>query len=243
MKEEAMEEETREEVKKGAATVALFSAQVIVLGLLLLAALLVFILVARQVFVKGGTPFDREVFAWLAPYVNERNNRIVHAFTQLGSSRFLLPAHAVLVIYYAFIRRHRWYSIKIPVIGLSSLGLMSALKHLFNRPRPDIPLLYEASGLSFPSGHALTGVTFFGLLIYLIYNSAWRPWIKWIVIPLLVLLTLFIGFTRVYLRVHYPTDVIAGFCVGLLWLAASLWLLGRMERFSRRRVAPELTGD
>jgi undecaprenyl-diphosphatase len=116
---------------------------------------------------------------------------------------------------------------------------MFILKTLFNRPRPDLPLLFEAKGLSFPSGHALMSVTFYGLMIYIVYNSpiVGRPWkVLWIV--LLVVLIIMIGMTRIYLRVHYASDVIAGYSMGFLWLVFAVWMLNRMEKYSRRKIDP-----
>ena len=115
---------------------------------------------------------------------------------------------------------------------------MFILKRLFNRSRPDIPLLHEAEGLSFPSGHALMSVTFYGILIYIVYKTFKQKSIKWILISLLMFLIVIIGFTRIYLRVHYTTDVIAGYCIGFLWLVFAVWLLNKMEKYSKRNIDP-----
>ena len=168
--------------------------------------------------------------------VNDRNNEIILFFTQLGSHKFLIPANLVMIAFFLF-RKHKWYSIKIPAIALSSLGLMALLKQLFSRPRPGIPLLYSAKGLSFPSGHALMSITFYGLLIYITYKLVKKGWIRWSIIVLLMLLIAFIGFTRIYLRVHYASDVIAGYSIGFLWLVFSIWMLNRMEKYSQRNLA------
>jgi undecaprenyl-diphosphatase len=112
------------------------------------------------------------------------------------------------------------------------------LKNLFGRHRPLIPLLEEARGLSFPSGHALMSVTFYGLLIYIAWHSIQNKGLKWTLITALLILILFIGFSRIYLRVHYTTDVLAGFATGFLWLVISLWVLKQFERYSRRKVNP-----
>ena len=157
-------------------------------------------------------------------------------FTFLGTHNFLIPANLVLIAYFLFIKRHKWYSIKVPAIALTSLALMFSLKYLFGRPRPDVPLIFHADGLSFPSGHALFSISFYGLLIYIIYKMVESRWLRWLLIIFLFLLAMIIGFSRVYLRVHYATDVIAGFCVGFLWLVFAIWLLNRMERFSRKKL-------
>ena len=224
--------------KKAWAAIALLSAEMLLILALFITALLAFAYLIRKVIVLQRTAFDENVFAFLQNYVSERNNNLMLFFRFLGTHKFLIPANLVLIAYFLFIKRHKWYSIKVPAIALTSLGLMFGLKYLFGRPRPDVPLLFQAEGLSFPSGHALFSITFYGLLIYLTYKSVKAAWLKWTLISLLVLLSMIIGFSRVYLRVHYATDVIAGFCVGFMWLVFAIWLLNRMERYGRRKIDP-----
>jgi undecaprenyl-diphosphatase len=164
-------------------------------------------------------------------------------FTALGKHTFLIPANIALIIIFLFIKQHRWYSIKVPAIGLSSLALMFLLKNIFGRHRPDIPLLEEARGLSFPSGHALMSVTFYGLLIYIVWKMVKRKWLKWTLVILLALLINVIGFSRIYLRVHYASDVLAGFATGFLWLVFSIWALNRIEKFSNKKVDPVVASE
>ncbi|HEV7332658.1 MAG TPA: phosphatase PAP2 family protein [Flavisolibacter sp.] len=225
-------------VRSAWAAVALLSVEMLLIIVLFLASLLSFAYLIRRVIVLQNTGFDEEVFNFLQSYVSETNNKVMLALTFLGTHNFLIPANLVLIAYFLFIRKHKWYSIKVPAIALTSLGLMFGLKHFFGRPRPDVPLLFEANGLSFPSGHALFSVTFYGLLVYIIYKGVKNAALRWGLIVFLVVLMLLIGFSRVYLRVHYATDVIAGFCVGFMWLAFGIWLLNRMERYSRREIDP-----
>lgn len=223
-------------VKKFWAGLALLSVEMAIVVSLFICALVVFIFVTRRIFVLHRTEFDNRVFNYLGRYVTEQNNDVILFFTFLGSHQFLIPANLTLIAYYLFIRKHKWHSIKVPAIAISSLVLMFVLKRLFNRPRPGIPLLYEAKGLSFPSGHALMSVTFYGLLIYIVFKTYRDKDWKWIIISLLILLILIIGFTRVYLRVHYTTDVIAGYCIGFLWLVFAIWFLNRLEKYSKQKL-------
>ena len=175
------------------------------------------------------------------PYVNDTMNSIMVAITFLGTHEFLIPANLVLIVYFLFIKKHRWYSIKVPVVALGGVLLMFFLKFLFNRPRPLIPLLEEAKGLSFPSGHALMSVSFYGLLMHLIWHNIKNPpWLRYTLIVLLILLVLAIGFSRVYLIVHYASDVIAGFAMGVIWLSLSIWSIRRIENYSRKEIEPEI---
>ena len=225
-------------VKKGWAAVALLSVEMVIVLVIFIISLIAFVFITRKVFILKDEQFDYRVFGFLQSHVSEKTNNVMLFFTFLGTHLFLIPANLVLIVYFLFIKKHRWYSIKIPVIALSSLALMFLLKNLFGRHRPDIPLLREAQGLSFPSGHALMSVTFYGLLIYIVWQTVSRKWLKWLLVILLLLLILIIGFTRIYLRVHYPSDVFAGFAIGFLWLVISVWIMDRVERFSKRKVIP-----
>jgi len=225
-------------IKKGWAELALLSAEMIVVIILFILSLITFIFVTRNIFFLRDETVDYKVFNYLKDHVTPAKNSIMLFFTFLGTHLFLIPANLLMIVYFLFIKKHRWYSIKIPVIAISSLLLMFLLKNLFGRERPDIPLLKEAAGLSYPSGHALMSVTFYGLLIHIVWKTKWKGWIKWILVSLLIVLILFIGFTRIYLRVHYPSDVLAGFATGFLWLVISIYIVGRIEKFSRRKVNP-----
>jgi undecaprenyl-diphosphatase len=87
----------------------------------------------------------------------------------------------------------------------------------------------QQKGLSFPSGHAIMSMTFYGLLIYIFNHSVEHPALRIILCGLLVVLVLLIGFSRVYLRVHYASDVLAGFIIGFLWLLISLVTVAKIE--------------
>ena len=211
------------------------SVEMTIVLVLFVIALTAFVYITRRVFVLNKTKLDTAVFNYLKAHVSERNNDIMEVFTFLGTHQFLIPANLSLIAYFLFIKKHRWYSIKIPAIALSSLGLMFLLKGLFDRERPTIPLLFHAKGLSFPSGHALMSVTFYGLLIYMIFKSVKNPTLKWTLIGLLIILIMIIGMSRVYLRVHYATDVIAGYCIGFLWLVFTVWMLNKIEKHSKHK--------
>jgi undecaprenyl-diphosphatase len=235
-----MVQRVRERVKKFWASLALLSIEMLVVLTVFVVSLIVFVLVTRRIFHLRNESLDFQVFDALKPFVNETTNKFMVAITFLGKHEFLIPANLILIAFFLFIKKHRWYSIKVPAIAISSLALMFVLKNLFGRPRPLIPLLEEARGLSFPSGHALMSVTFYGLIIYIIWHSIKHQGLKWTLIVFLIILILLIGFSRIYLRVHYPTDVMAGFATGFLWLVISIAIINRLEKYSKRNVEPAL---
>src|SRR5258705_7797394 len=131
-------------VKKVWAELALLSAEMIVVLVVFIFSLVAFILITRHVFILKNEQFDYRVFAFLKNHVSSRNNEVMLFFTFLGTHIFLIPANIVLIVFFLFIKKHKWYSIKIPSIALSSMALMFSLKGLFGRHRPDLPLLKEA---------------------------------------------------------------------------------------------------
>ncbi len=215
---------------------ALLSVEMTIVLTLFVIALILFVYITRKIFILHKLTFDQQVFSYLKNHVSPRNNEVMLFFTFLGTHEFLIPANLVLIAYFLLVKKEKWYSIKIPAIALSSLGLMFALKFVFHRQRPLVPLLEEAKGLSFPSGHALMSVTFYGLIIYIIFKTIKNKELKWTLICLLLILILVIGFSRIYLRVHYASDVIAGYCIGFLWLVFTVWLLNKIEKFSQEKV-------
>jgi membrane-associated phospholipid phosphatase len=226
----------KNKIKTISAEAALISLEVVIVTVLFFAALLVFVYMVRRVFILDNTEFDQTVYNYLGQYVNSRNNQIMLFFTFLGKHQFLIPANIILILYFLFVRKHKWYSLKVASISLSSLGLMFLLKHFFSRPRPLVPLLEEAKGLSFPSGHALMSVTFYGLLGYMIWHSTKNKIIRWGSFVALIMLMFIIGTSRIYLHVHYTSDVIAGYCMGVIWLIISIQLLRRLEKYSSRKM-------
>jgi membrane-associated phospholipid phosphatase len=208
----------------------LFSVEVFILIFVFFVALITFILLAKNIFVGNTYVFDTKAFVFIDAHVNNINTEVMEFFTFLGTHTFLIPANLLLIAWFFFIQKKKWLSIKIPAVALSSLLLMFLLKLIFERPRPSDPLLAEAAGFSFPSGHALMSVTFYGLILYIIFknvkNTVWRLCLSIFFILLIVM----IGFSRIYLRVHYASDVIAGFSVGIIWLILSLWILSKLER-------------
>ncbi|RYY63994.1 MAG: phosphatase PAP2 family protein, partial [Chitinophagaceae bacterium] len=195
-----------------------------------------FAYLVRRVFVLENNTFDQQVFDYLEGFVTPSRNRAMQVITFFGTHRFLIPANLGLIAWFLFVKPHRWYSIKIPAIALSSLVLMSGLKQFFGRERPLIPLLEPARGLSFPSGHALMSMTFYGMLIYITWHSVQDKRLKWTLIVCLFLFILAIGFSRIYLRVHYTSDVLAGFALGWLWIVLALKSLRFIEKQSKKKL-------
>jgi len=203
----------------------------VLLTLAVFSAIIALIVFSIRKHIRKHKPIDMLIFDKIKPRVNAVNNNIMSFITFLGTHLFLIPANLILIFYFLLVKKQNWFSIRVITIAISSLVLMLLLKQLFQRKRPLSPLLKAAKGLSFPSGHAIMAVTFYGLLIYILQHGLTIDWLKWVVTILVIVLIVLIGFSRIYLRVHYASDVAAGFIIGLLWLLISLAVLKWLEGY------------
>jgi undecaprenyl-diphosphatase len=204
--------------------------KVLVLIILFLIAAIVFGIIVHEVLGEKEDDFDRAVFTFLAHHTNSHRTGFMEAVSFLASDYFLWPAYIVLAIWYVFVRKKKRVALNTIALGITGALLVFSLKKFFHRARPLDPLNGPALTYSFPSGHASLGFIFYGLLIYLAWESTLPKLYKYIASILLFLLAILIGLSRVYLRKHFATDVLAGFCVGFAWLTAALFVLNRMDR-------------
>jgi undecaprenyl-diphosphatase len=181
----------------------------------LLAALIFFWLAAT---VRNQVPqFDTAVRAAAHSIAAPSLTLIVEAVTNLGNGWVIFSLAAIVVFCLERAGRRRdAVLLALAVIGAKLLE--QAMKPIFQRPRPDPFFDYpRPASYSFPSGHALLSCAFYLTMARLTTTLAWshaRTLAAWI---LAVLLTLCIGFSRVYLGVHYPTDVLAGYAAAIAW--------------------------
>lgn len=196
---------------------------------LLLLTLFVFWGIADEIVLEKEGKFDTFIFQKLSFLTSPFTTRLMLFFTFFGSNIFLLPAYILLTAYFLFFKRNTKVSLNIVAIGISSAGLLFLIKHVFRRLRPSDPLIQNVTGFSFPSGHSFSAFTFFGLLIYILWQSEIKKKWKYLLSIAFILFASCIAFSRVYLHVHYPSDVIAGFCLSVLWLSILLWVLSKIN--------------
>jgi membrane-associated phospholipid phosphatase len=151
---------------------------------------------------------------------------IMRAITSLGSA----PAYFILVPVSAlilFLRGRQWnLAIQASIILISASLLNTGLNNIYSRPRPLAHLhLVDVASYSYPSGHAMSAMVFYGFLVYLTVTFIRNRWLQILVIVLNTMLILAIGISRTYLGVHYPSDVLAGWAAGLCWLIICILIL------------------
>lgn len=162
--------------------------------------------------------YDLAIISGVQTWVSEDNTAIMMAITHLGSKRLLwigILAGAALMVW----KNHFSYSVfLILTVWLGAFTFNKMLKGIFQRERPDILPLIEQGGYSFPSGHAMNAIIFYGAAIFLLIKLLNPGLLRAAGIAVAAILVILIGLSRIYLGVHYPSDVIAGFSIGAAWL-------------------------
>jgi undecaprenyl-diphosphatase len=199
------------------------SVKALLTSLLFLAALFIFAFIADEVVLENEDLFDSRVFYFFKSHTGPQFTQVMKSITFFGSSYFLFPAYVVL-IGWLLIKHQRQNAIDILIVVLSSTALMYGLKMFFHRKRPELPLFKTLTNFSFPSGHALSSFIFCSVLIFLTWKGNLSSKWKWLISAFLFLFSITIGISRIVLRYHYASDVLAGFCLGFAWVLLSLWL-------------------
>ena len=188
-------------------------------GFMLIVALLLFAAAGYiswqvgSVYDCGVTPLDRCVQDWFFSLRSQWLNALVIPLTHTSDTITIVVLCIILVLS-PFPGRKK-YGFPVTLAALSGLAIYKPMKHLFLRPRPDAALhLVEQGGFSFPSGHSVTSVIVFGLLFYLIRKHCNRPVLRNVLSGICLLLAVLVGPSRIYVGVHWPTDVLAGWCIG-----------------------------
>ena len=171
------------------------------------------------VLVKTGTasviddPIRSEILSWRTDWLTS----IMKTITYLGNWQIIT---LICLILLAIRKTRKTYGVPLSIGALGVSLANKGIKALIMRPRPDIAeFLIEQGGWSFPSGHSITSMFFFGMAIWLIRKNVQSRKIANVLTVLLTIPLVLIGVSRVYLGVHYPTDVLAGWCLGMMAIA------------------------
>jgi undecaprenyl-diphosphatase len=186
----------------------------------------------------GGTcaSIDTDLATWFRQHLTPTFVDLLWGMTTPGSAVFIASILGLCVLILVWKKRWLVLATMIATVGGRSL-LGETLKLIFQRPRPFVSGPFGVwGGYSFPSGHAIISVTFYGLLLHISWNLVETGLLRWAIAVLLITIILLIGYSRIYLRVHYASDVISGFIIGVLWLLISLWVLDNLEQYAKNIV-------
>lgn len=182
---------------------------------LLIILLLIFFFLTKMVFYKDTIKIDVWFYNFAVKFLrNDNITYVMKIITNLGSGIFLILVSIICLI---FIKNKKLaLCIPLNLIIITILNLI--IKVMIQRERPIGYRLIEETGYSFPSGHSMVTMAFYGFIVYFIYKSDMNKALKTTICLFLCLLILLVGFSRIYLGVHYASDVLAGFLVSIIYL-------------------------
>ncbi len=208
------------------------------LGGLAICLLLVWALakLSREILERESFAFDTSFLLWFHQLANPTLDNLMVPITQLGNPVFVIPV-ATLTLGILVGSRRKSAALMFAIACLGGVILNTGLKLVFTKPRPELwhRLIVETS-YSYPSGHALGSMVLYGMIAYLL--SQRYPKFSSIIYVAAAGLILTICFSRLYLGVHWPTDIMAGLGIGLLWLIVCITMLKlqSLRRKSQMRI-------
>ena len=211
--------------------------------LLIFIAFIIFVLgvnffvgLTEQVQGENIDAFDNRIFDYVTSFRTPALNQFFQFVTDLGDVYAYLVATSLAAVFFFFKLKNKKFIFQLlGVLILSALANM-ALKEAFNRARPTLEHMVVVKTLSYPSGHAMSAMAFYGFLIYLIYKIKMNSWLRIFLTILFSALIFFIGLSRVYLGVHFPSDVVGGFIAGLIWVAFCVVLFNIIDLLRQRKM-------
>ena len=175
-------------------------------------SLVIFLILGYLVKTNNDLILDTIIYSFISKFINNDLTHIIKFITFLGSATGVILITIIALIVIKNKKIGLFMALDLIIITI----FQYILKAIFARPRPIGISLVEETSFSFPSGHSLTALAFYGFIIYLVYRSKLKY--KKVYVTLLSLLILLIGLSRVYLGVHFITDVLGGFSFSLFYL-------------------------
>lgn len=174
-----------------------------------------------------ATPLDLVVQQFFISIRSDALNVLISALTHCSDTTTIVVLCAVLVI----LPTRKNYGFPVTFAALGGLAIYKPMKHFFLRERPDVIYhLVEQGGYSFPSGHTTTSIIVYGLLLYLIRKHCKNELLKNILSVICIVFACLIGLSRLYVGVHWATDVICGACIAIGVLSLAITILEGKEQ-------------
>ena len=202
----------------------------------IVSCLLIIYIVAQisdEVLDKEAFAFDKVILLWVHSFANPTLDRLMHTITSLNDPDIVSVIAGVGLL--LLIWKKCYPEAKIFIVNCAGGVILSyGLKSVFGKTRPDLwdAAITEVS-FSYPSGHALGSTVLYGFLAYLFATRF--PQFAWLIYPMAVSLIGAIGMSRLYLGVHWPTDIIGGYGIGFLWLTFCITML-KLQKLKQLQV-------
>ncbi|MEK3863680.1 phosphatase PAP2 family protein [Paenibacillus sp. FSL H7-0716] len=183
-----------------------------------------FAVIAVLVSVNKVSTFDNYIIDGVQSAESPGLTSFAKGLSLIGSSKIAIGISIVTMALLYFLLKHRFELILFLWVGLGSQLLNTIMKLSFHRERPNLHRIVEEIGYSFPSGHSMAAFSLYGVIAFLLWRHLRRRHERVLLIMFAVFMTVGIGWSRIYLGVHYPSDVIGGYMASGAWLMLSICL-------------------
>ncbi|MBK5214670.1 MAG: phosphatase PAP2 family protein [Flavobacteriaceae bacterium] len=177
--------------------------------------------------------YDQQISEYIISFRSPPLTQYFIFMTHAGDIYGYLIVFAIALIVSIVFFKNWWYATQTLFVLLLASISNTILKRFVDRARPGIEHLVVVETLSYPSGHAMAAMAFYGFLIYLFYRFKMNAWLKYGIILLLIFIILSIGISRIYLGVHFPSDIAGGYIAGLIWVFFCILIFNLVVVFRR----------
>ena len=171
---------------------------------------------------KEGSYFDTAISQFVYSFRTPVLTDVMHVISFLGSEFAIATTIAITI--FLFSRHHKREATLFFTSVVIGYVLNFTIKFILKVPRPTLDPIYIAQYYSFPSGHAMNSFIFYASVSYLVYHFTRKKWPTIVAFGVSGILVSLVGLSRIYLGVHYPSDVIAGFIAGFWWFVTVILL-------------------
>lgn len=208
---------------------------ILISGIIFIVALNGFVEFTDELAENELNTFDENITSYVISFRNDRLTDYFTFITHLGDRNAYVLFTLFLTGFFLF--KHRSWKFIVQTILVLVLSTLSnvVLKRVINRARPSLEHLVAVDTLSYPSGHSMAAMSFYGFLIFLCLRYPLPRWTRYLLVTIFMLLILSIGISRIYLGVHFPSDVAAGFIGGLIWVTFCGVVFSLFELWRKRK--------
>ena len=198
--------------------------------------LMVFIIITWIVSSGRELAFDTVICEWFYSLRTPWLTEAVKGITFMGNTKTIVAICILLLVVPLVKGKSGWqitkkFGIPVAVVAIVGSAINKTIKHIMVRPRPDVSLhLIEQGGWSFPSGHSISGLLLYGFMVWLLRRYFEDRRIVNIATVVLTILWVGIGLSRIYLGVHYPTDVLGGWLLGTVVMIAAIVIIDKTDK-------------
>jgi len=208
----------------------LFTAFILVIGLSI-----AFGYIVTAISNKSIANFDTSIIAYVQGLESPWLTTIMKVFTWSGSAFFVMPLALITFFFLYFVKHHRHQAILFIVVIFLTPILNFLLKVYFKRDRPEIYRIMDANGFSFPSGHTMMAFSVYAIIAYIVWRNMQTALTHVLLILFAAFMIIMIGTSRIYLGVHYPSDVIGGIAASALWVTFAISVYAYFQHKSEKK--------